>query len=1599
MRVRLDNIDHTLARPGPLDESTLPKVPVIRIYGRTSTGWRACLHIHQVYPYFFVDYCGSLNPDRVKAYTQKLTSSLNHALALSLHRDPHGSNARYIRAIILVKGIPFYGFHTVYQPFLKILVADPTFVSRTVTIMQSGGVMRTKFTTYENHLSYHLQFMCDFGLYGCGWVDLGDVFLREADEDRQDINIVDPETLALPRSPSPYFKQSRLPIELDVCSHQIQNRHGIEPRDIHSSLRIPGPLLPPEPLVQSVRELWEDERRRRIINGLSPSPNMPKPLSDYKRSKGGEWVDSQRLQGILLDKCNQEKDEGKVYHERNKAWERWVMSTFESIEALWNAERRSWKPKEQEVGSDKTNPIASGNWSVMTAGEERHDAAVDIDENMLSSQELCNLVENEEGQAGLRDREDEEDEDERNIGEYDPPNFNPDVPEEMQADPFISHADSFSMINNAKDGALSPNTNSLLKGNLYATDAERDSSLLIQNIITQPDLLRVSEIRTQKMISQRDPVEAQLKSPFLTTNFSTLTRSVETEDEPPTKRYKIDMRWTNSNSSSKSGISHTDTSQGPSNHSPVNPSMRGFMYTPSPPSPAALLSSMPVHGIPYMEYRDPYYSATNDLPERPREYAGLFFDLTHGHGSIHLPPWAAEDSNMMKVEPLEPDGVTGWEYAGSPPSRKKVDKWLIHNVQCGMNHGEGTRKMNRKTHIDGQTQSNIYGFKSTPNSHVNSTRESQNMTILALEVLASVSEGHKVPSPDEDEIVAVFYSLHDERKVEDSTTAGYKTGIVAVESERFDARMIRNILNVKIMSNELDLINSIIDIVLDFDPDILAGWEVQAASWGYLEARGRTFGLDVSDAICRAPVRQFGGGSDQWGMRHTSTFKVVGRHVLNVWRVMRAELSLNMYTFENVAFELLHRRVPKYSHATLTEWLNSAIPAKKANVFRYLLIRTCMLLEMLDAGEVITKTAEFARVFGVDFFSVISRGSQFKVESFMFRIAKPESFVLISPSKADVGKQNAAECMPLIMEPYSAFYKGPVVVLDFQSLYPSVMIAYNYCYSTCLGRIQNFKEKNKFGITNLENPPGLLSAVQELLTISPNGMLFVKPEVRRGLLGRMLTELLDTRVMVKQAMKGAHGDKALIRVLEARQLSLKYIANVTYGYTSATFSGRMPAVEIADAIVQSGRETLEKAIELVESTDKWGAKVVYGDTDSMFIYLQGRTKEQAFLIGNEIADEITAQNPAPIKLKFEKVYLPCVLISKKHYVGFKYERPDDQEPTFDAKGIETVRRDGVPAQQKMVERCLKILFRSQDLSAIKEFCQMSWKRILKGSVSMQDFIFAKEVKLGTYSDKLPPPPGAAVAARRLLQDANDEPQYGERVPYVISRGEPGMRLVDRAVSPEDLLNSNKHIDAEYYISRVLIPPLERIFNLMGADVRSWYDVMVKGALVDNPEAVLASPSKAATEEDLDGEMVVDEERAFIDSHYRGNQCVLCGTNTDEVICWPCRRNPQESLHALQGRMAEAEYRLTATQSICASCALVPPAQHIKCESLDCPWLYARNKAEEDIAVLQGIPELTRSIERLSLLEANQARELLSGEYSDNSHSHSDPDCDISIISV
>jgi DNA polymerase zeta len=166
-------------------------------------------------------------------------------------------------------------------------------------------------------------------------------------------------------------------------------------------------------------------------------------------------------------------------------------------------------------------------------------------------------------------------------------------------------------------------------------------------------------------------------------------------------------------------------------------------------------------------------------------------------------------------------------------------------------------------------------------------------------------------------------------------------------------------------------------------------------------------------------------------------------------------LALQSYVFENVAYHILHERVPQHSFQTLTYWWEH--PSKRYHwiVTDYWLYRVEGASRLLDQLDLLGRTSELAKLFGIQFYEVLSRGSQFRVESMMLRLAKPRNFVPVSPSIVQRAHMKAPEYVPLILEPESKYYEDPVIVLDFQSLYPSIIIAYNYCFSTCLGRVEH----------------------------------------------------------------------------------------------------------------------------------------------------------------------------------------------------------------------------------------------------------------------------------------------------------------------------------------------------------------------------------------------------------------------------------------------------------------------------------------------------------------------------------------------------------------
>lgn len=171
-----------------------------------------------------------------------------------------------------------------------------------------------------------------------------------------------------------------------------------------------------------------------------------------------------------------------------------------------------------------------------------------------------------------------------------------------------------------------------------------------------------------------------------------------------------------------------------------------------------------------------------------------------------------------------------------------------------------------------------------------------------------------------------------------------------------------------------------------------------------------------------------------------------------------------------------------------------------------------------------------------------------------------------------------------------------------------------------------------------------------------------------------------------------------------------------------------------------------------------------------------------------------------------------------------------------------------------------------------------------------------------------------------------------------------------------IVHSHEHIDARYYISRVLIPPLERIFNLLGADVRGWYDEMAKPLRMEESDVTVPSPQKEGEQADT------TPDRLRIQEHFLGSECIVCNAPAYEGeehliirraeltyhsidLCDTCYSRPQETICHIFRRIQVVDTSIREAHLVCVSCSDTPYGEPIKCESLDCPWLYERKKLE------------------------------------------------------
>lgn len=415
----LRNVYAPPSLPSAIPPGLLPgQVPVLRIFGTTSQNQKVCANIHMCYPYFFVpfpmDSIDPLRPERVIRLCQRFAVSLNHAICLALRQNPTGpTNAAnfaggtdpkhlHVVSVMLVKGTPFYGYHLGYSSFLKVSLANPSRVRVAVEQLHKPVVLGREWQPHEAHLSHVLQFMCDFDLYGCGLLDLSGGAFREPlpepgssqeGEPSSTVNTLTVrEDMVYPMGLSPP-RDTHCDLEIDVLPHQIMNRNRLQSRPLHHDFieLLHSPLDPEEKLVPAMKELWEDERRRRAAKGLATSESVMLPVSGGGRgrtleelgykiegqevdNKGGDWKISEELWDyISLRMANERKKRGLLSFNRvskdlksgvngEKAKYdkvscgcalpvtdlQWILTAFEAVSAHWPKPFRA-KPTQQSV--------------------------------------------------------------------------------------------------------------------------------------------------------------------------------------------------------------------------------------------------------------------------------------------------------------------------------------------------------------------------------------------------------------------------------------------------------------------------------------------------------------------------------------------------------------------------------------------------------------------------------------------------------------------------------------------------------------------------------------------------------------------------------------------------------------------------------------------------------------------------------------------------------------------------------------------------------------------------------------------------------------------------------------------------------------------------------------------------------------------------------------------------------------------------------------------------------------------------------------------------------------------------------------------------
>jgi DNA polymerase I len=639
------------------------------------------------------------------------------------------------------------------------------------------------------------------------------------------------------------------------------------------------------------------------------------------------------------------------------------------------------------------------------------------------------------------------------------------------------------------------------------------------------------------------------------------------------------------------------------------------------------------------------------------------------------------------------------------------------------------------------------------------------LRLMALDIECVPLKRGNVPEADKDPVVMISLAFSAPFRGKDSLVLATRPGggVASFDSEK-------------------EMLEELVRIIYEHDPDIITGFNINNFDVPYILERMRRNRVQSIMGRCR--------------QKHVSARKIMsrykisitGRVVVDSYEIVKKDFSLVRYGLDFVAQKLLKQSKVDVRHSEIEKlWSGSQEDYDK--LVSYSEKDATLALDLVLKLNLTDKYAALSKVSGTLLQDTLDSGETTRIENFLLKEFNKRGYILpCKPDPSDVGKREAVMGKDLkggfVLEPDKGLHSF-VAVFDFKSMYPSIIRTYNVCPTTILKGVE------------VGNP-----------IVSPLGTRFAPKELRSGIVPGILEGLMDKRQAVRKAMRSAK-DPGKRRLLNAEQYALKIMANAFYGHMGYA-RARIYDLDIANTITYTGRHTIQKTKDIIEK--ELGYRVVYGDTDSVFVKVNEDDMEKIRAIGDRIAKHVSDQLPGFMELQFEKVFKRFLPLTKKRYMAWSFEpTADGWTEKIDMKGIETVRRDWCGLVSESTRNVIEIILKRDDPKAALKYFKGVIDDLLKKKIPMEKLVITKSMSKTpkSYIGMQP-----HIELVKKIQARNGEaPGIGDRIGYVIVKGT-GL-LSKRAEDPVYVMEKGLELDSQYYIENQLLPPLERIFGVLG----------------------------------------------------------------------------------------------------------------------------------------------------------------------------------------